>query len=556
MSINSDYQKLEPGNTVRLFEVDGTAFGVADVLRFHSYNIPHTEAEIEATNPVSPIRFNKPVLDSRVIFTRAGAASYIGQDGKIYQAAANLWPLEYLGAIGRTEPESSKFNALLYSNAFTNSAWSKSAVTVSTGFAAPDGSTNACKIVPSAASGIHEIAQSERSTLTAGDTFTTSIFVKAVEASILQIRWTGGATGTNGSYQNFDISNSTMSGNALSASIIPIENGWFRCSATVVITGAATANKDVGFGVLQTLSQGRRPTYTGNGIDGLLVWGAQVEIGSVASSQINTTTAIATRPTASASIPANGSSGLKVTYSTGETATLSFGSASSVAIPAASKPWGTRYITKIEYIGGSPSYDESKLPAKSIWWQGIEYSAWPCQIEGIESSTTGSSAQPKLTVANLDGSITALCLAYDDMLQAKVSIHDTLAKYLDARNFPEGNTSADPTQEKLKVYYIDSKSVETKLQVEFTLSSPMDLQGLQIPTRQLHSLCTWCIRGKYRSGDGCDYAGTRYFDKFNKPVSDPSLDVCSGNLTGCKLRFGENNELSFGGFPGTSLLRT
>ena len=200
--------------------------------------------------------------------------------------------------------------------------------------------------------------------------------------------------------------------------------------------------------------------------------------------------------------------------------------------------------------------DESKLPAKSIWWQGVEYAAWPCQIEGIESSTTGSSAQPKLTVANLDGSITALCLAYEDMAQAKVSIHDTLGKYLDARNFPEGNTSADPTQEKLRVYYIDSKSLENKLQVEFTLTSPMDLQGLQIPTRQLHSLCVWCIRGKYRSGDGCDYAGTRYFDKFNKPVSDPSLDVCSGNLTGCKLRFGENNELSFGGFPGTSLLRT
>lgn len=200
--------------------------------------------------------------------------------------------------------------------------------------------------------------------------------------------------------------------------------------------------------------------------------------------------------------------------------------------------------------------DEAKLPAKSIWWQGNEYSAWPCQIEGIESSTSGSSAQPKLTVANLDGSITALCLAYDDMLQAKVSIHDTLTKYLDGKNFPNGNATADPTQEKLKVYFIESKSVETKLEVEFTLSSPMDLQGLQIPTRQLHSLCTWCIRGKYRSGDGCDYAGTAYFDKFNKPVSDPSLDACSGTVTGCKLRFGENNELSFGGFPGTSLIRS
>lgn len=200
--------------------------------------------------------------------------------------------------------------------------------------------------------------------------------------------------------------------------------------------------------------------------------------------------------------------------------------------------------------------DESKLPAKSIWWQGNEYKPWPCKIDGIETSTTGSSAQPKLTVANLDSSITALCLAYDDMLQAKVFIHDTLAKYLDAKNFPDGNPSADATQEKLKTFYIDSKSAETRAQVEFTLSSPMDLQGLMIPTRQLHSLCTWCIRGKYRTGDGCDYAGTRYFDKFNNPVDDPSLDECSGTLTGCKLRFGEHEELSFGGFPGTSLIRS
>jgi len=200
--------------------------------------------------------------------------------------------------------------------------------------------------------------------------------------------------------------------------------------------------------------------------------------------------------------------------------------------------------------------NENKLPAKSIWWQGEEYKAWPCKIEGIEASTSGSSAQPKLSVANLDSSITALCLAYDDMLQAKVTIHDTLGKYLDAKNFAGGNPSADPTQEKLKVFYIDAKSSETNEMVEFTLASPMDLQGLLIPTRQLHSLCTWCIRNKYRTGDGCDYAGTRYFDKNNNPVSDPSLDECNGTLTACKLRFGENNELSFGGFPGTSLIRS
>ncbi|WP_313055362.1 phage minor tail protein L [Atlantibacter hermannii] len=210
--------------------------------------------------------------------------------------------------------------------------------------------------------------------------------------------------------------------------------------------------------------------------------------------------------------------------------------------------------SEVEII--SAGGDESKLAAKSIWWQGQEYKAWPCEIEGIEKSTGGESAQPVFRVANLDGSITALCLAYDDMLQAKVTIHDTLAQYLDARNFPVGNPTADATQEKLQVWYIDAKTSETNEVVEFALSSPMDLQGLMIPTRQLHSLCTWCIRNKYRTGDGCDYAGTRYFDKNNNPVDDPSRDECNGTLTACKLRFGEGNELPFGGFPGTSLIRS
>ena len=42
MSLNADYQKLEPGNHVRLFSVDGTAFGMSDVLNFHAHNIAHT----------------------------------------------------------------------------------------------------------------------------------------------------------------------------------------------------------------------------------------------------------------------------------------------------------------------------------------------------------------------------------------------------------------------------------------------------------------------------------------------------------------------------------
>ncbi|MDX7047638.1 phage minor tail protein L, partial [Enterobacter hormaechei] len=47
MSISSDVQKLEPGEKVRLLEVDGSAFG-AGILRFHNETIAHTEAELAA----------------------------------------------------------------------------------------------------------------------------------------------------------------------------------------------------------------------------------------------------------------------------------------------------------------------------------------------------------------------------------------------------------------------------------------------------------------------------------------------------------------------------
>ncbi|HHS9925729.1 TPA: phage minor tail protein L [Klebsiella quasipneumoniae subsp. similipneumoniae] len=200
--------------------------------------------------------------------------------------------------------------------------------------------------------------------------------------------------------------------------------------------------------------------------------------------------------------------------------------------------------------------DLDKLPAKSIWWRGREYKAWPCVIEGIESSTTGSDAQPTLRVGNIDGKISALCLHYDDLALARVIIHDTQKQYLDAKNFPDGNASADPTQEKRRLFFIDVKHYEDDEKVEFTLSSPFALQGMMIPTRQLHAICTWCTRNQYRSGNGCDYAGTRYFDRNNQPVDDPSQDVCNGTLTACKLRHGENSELPFGGFPGTSLIRS
>ncbi|CDH05396.1 hypothetical protein XBO1_1900013 [Xenorhabdus bovienii str. oregonense] len=117
-----------------------------------------------------------------------------------------------------------------------------------------------------------------------------------------------------------------------------------------------------------------------------------------------------------------------------------------------------------------------------------------------------------------------------------------------------GNPQADPTQEKIDVFYIDSKTQEDNENIQFSLSSPADLQGIKIPTRQIHSLCTWCIRGQYRKSP-CGYTGTRYFDGSGYPTDDPAEDRCGGLMSDCKKRFGDTEQLPFGGFPGSALLR-
>lgn len=74
----------------------------------------------------------------------------------------------------------------------------------------------------------------------------------------------------------------------------------------------------------------------------------------------------------------------------------------------------------------------------SIWWQGLEYSPWP--VEGRDFAvTSGQPPTPKLKVANLEGSISALCHYYEDMVGARVTRRRTLGKYMDGVNFPNNN---------------------------------------------------------------------------------------------------------------------
>jgi lambda family phage minor tail protein L len=198
--------------------------------------------------------------------------------------------------------------------------------------------------------------------------------------------------------------------------------------------------------------------------------------------------------------------------------------------------------------GGVPS--GTGIP---IFWKGNKYTAWPCQVEGIEADSTGQPTSPTLAVGNIDGTISSLCLFFDDLVQAKVTIRQTLSKYLDSENFTTINPDADPTQEVVETWYIDAKTQEDNQTITWQLSNPADLSGQIIPARLITGMCQWALKGDYRGAD-CGYLGTAMFDENDNPVTDPADDKCGGLLSSCKLRFGESEQLSFGGMPSANLL--
>lgn len=189
--------------------------------------------------------------------------------------------------------------------------------------------------------------------------------------------------------------------------------------------------------------------------------------------------------------------------------------------------------------------------SQNITWQGQEYTRFPLEATGFEITGQGSLPRPKLRVSNYLSVITAYLLTYGDLAGAKVTRKRTLKKYLDAINFSGGvNPDADPTASfPDDVFYIDRKASEDRDVVEFELASAMDLAGVSLPRRQIvQNLCPW----KYRGGE-CGYTGTDYFKSDDSVTTDSTLDTCGKRLSSCKLRFGTNSELPFGGFPGAGL---
>ena len=223
------------------------------------------------------------------------------------------------------------------------------------------------------------------------------------------------------------------------------------------------------------------------------------------------------------------------------------------------KDWGCIYtsIGSSELIGADTGligkvYDlsDEKTWYRNIIWQGQTFEPMALEVSGLEMRSDGKASAPTLSMANniggIQGAVSAYCLQFGDFAGAKLKVITTLAKYLDAENFSTGNPTANPSEKREQIWFIEQKTSENAQQVTFELSNPVDFEGLKIPTRQISNYCNW----EYRSEE-CGYIGSAMFTEKDEPTDNPALDRCNYRTSGCRCR---ENELHFGGFPASSMV--
>jgi len=192
-------------------------------------------------------------------------------------------------------------------------------------------------------------------------------------------------------------------------------------------------------------------------------------------------------------------------------------------------------------------------PLGQVVFGGLPYLPMPIRVEGFERTGQGSQPRPRLYVPNVEGTAAALAIAYGDLLGAKITRRRTFEAFLDRMR------TADATAAMIDVFYVDRKVSQDPDWVIWELATVLDVEGRMLPRRQvLKNVCPYTYRRWTGSGftaGTCPYAGGNFFKRDGTVTVFASEDVCGRRLSDCKLRFGTNAELPFGGFPGVGTVR-
>ena len=172
---------------------------------------------------------------------------------------------------------SNGINQLTWSEQFDNAAWPITGATVTANTTlAPNGALTADTITENAAAGQHRFARTTPS-LTAGQEWTESIYVKrGVGSRQFQLGLSGGGLVAKA---YFDLDAGTVGfTDQCTATITPDLDGYYRVSLTATI---ATTGTHTLFLAMANGTTNGSETYTGDGVSSLIIWGNQFNPGAI-----------------------------------------------------------------------------------------------------------------------------------------------------------------------------------------------------------------------------------------------------------------------------------
>ena len=218
-------------------------------------------------------------------FARTSESTRVTENGLIQSTASGLPTMDWLNSdCPSFKMENLSTNLQTYSEDFTQSNWIKSNANISSDITAdPKGIENADELIPNTTNTFHHV-QSVTSGMSNYQPTTYSIFVKKAGLSQVELLFSNSVSPYNVYGQvKFDLDTLQTFGTTIgSFEYQDYGNGWYRLAITGITTSSNPAF--VRAAAFKLESQ----TFAGNGVDGLFVWGAQVEINPIASSYIYT----------------------------------------------------------------------------------------------------------------------------------------------------------------------------------------------------------------------------------------------------------------------------
>jgi lambda family phage minor tail protein L len=158
-------------------------------------------------------------------------------------------------------------------------------------------------------------------------------------------------------------------------------------------------------------------------------------------------------------------------------------------------------------------------------FNGITYTPFPIQVTEMTTDGKGNPSRPKLTASNINGFMSQFLLTAGDLVGARFTRRRVFARFIDGVNFANGVNpfgTPDPTAAyDDEIFFISRKVSEDPNLVQFEVTSPFEIDNVQLPRRQM--LSTNCVF-VYRDPETCGYGGAPISDQWGKSFTDAVID--------------------------------